>query len=204
MSEPRIIQLALGPMANFSYLICDERTKTAAVVDPGWEAPKLASEANALGFKIDKILLTHTHFDHAGDLEKLAELTGATVYVHVEEMEDVPSGLNAKATEDGSEIALGDLVIKCLHTPGHTPGSQCFIVGNSVFTGDTLFVDGCGRVDLPGGDAKKMLASLRKLSELDATLVVYPGHDYGGDTTTIGDQRNSNPYMTPDSEKILF
>ncbi len=204
MTEPRIVQLALGPMANFSYLISDERSKLAALVDPGWEAAKIVSEAKTLGLTIEKILLTHTHFDHAGDLEKLVELTGAVTYVHSEEVEDLSSDLKVETTDEGAVIELGDTVIKCLHTPGHTPGSQCFVVEGSIFTGDTLFVDGCGRVDLPGGDAKKMLASLRRLSELDPTLTVYPGHDYGGDKTTIGDQRKNNPYMTPDSEKILF
>lgn len=204
MSEPCIVQLALGPMANFSYLIYDERTKNAAAIDPGWEAARIDSEAKSLGLTINKILLTHTHFDHAGDLEKLSELTGATVYVHVDEAEDIPSELKVETTEEGSTIELGDVIIKCLHTPGHTPGSQCFIVDGSIFTGDTLFVDGCGRVDLPGSDPKKMLESLRKLSKLDPALIVYPGHDYGGNKTTIGAQRNSNPYMAPDSEQILF
>jgi hydroxyacylglutathione hydrolase len=204
MFEARTVQLALGPMANFSYLIYDERTKFAAAIDPGWEAGRIEAEAKALGVTIDKILLTHTHFDHAGDLEKLAELTGATVYVHADEADDVPANLKVEKTEDGSTIMLGEMAIKCLHTPGHTPGSQCFVIDGAVFTGDTLFVDGCGRVDLPGGDAKKMLESLRKLSELNPTFIVYPGHDYGGDKSTIEEQRSSNPYMAPDVERIHF
>jgi glyoxylase-like metal-dependent hydrolase (beta-lactamase superfamily II) len=98
-------------------------------------------------------------------------------------------------------IRVGNLTIKCLHTPGHTPGSLCFLSEDSLFTGDTLFVDACGRVDMPGGDAKKMWWSLNQvLRGLDDSITVYPGHDYGGSpTSTIGEQKRSNPYMNYDS-----
>lgn len=203
MAQLSIKQLELGPMMNFAYLVADAETKLCAVLDPGWDAPLIVDEAAAAGWKIDKILLTHAHFDHAGAIEELARLTDAPIYLHREEPHDLSMPVNA--TEEGGSISVGGIVLKCMHTPGHTPGSQCFLVPGAVFTGDTLFVDGCGRVDLPGGDPRKMIASLARLARLEPTTIVYPGHDYGGaPSATIGELLKSNPYLKADSEEMLL
>ena len=108
----------------------------------------------------------------------------------------LPASLHIVPTTDGTKSPLGTTEIVCLHTPGHTPGSQCFLTGDAVITGDTLFVDECGRVDLPGSSPRQMVESLQKLARLDPGLTVYPGHDYGPTrTSTIAQQRVSNPYL---------
>lgn len=205
MTPPRIIQIAVGPMANFAYLIGDDGSGVSAAVDPGWEAARIAAEAKRAEWIIEKILLTHTHFDHANGLEELVDLTGATTYVHAAEKDQIPKGIAKHATGDGDTIEVGGLSVRCMHTPGHTPGSQCFAVMGAIITGDTLFIDGCGRVDLPGSDPKKMLAALRKLAALEPSTVVYPGHDYGSaKTSTIGEQLKQNPYLSAESESMLL
>ena len=205
MPKIRVVQLAIGPMMNFAYLVCDDVAGVCAVIDPGWEAKKIADAAKSHGSRIDKVLLTHTHFDHSNALSALAQLADTTAYVHREELGALSRGLKSQPTEDGTVIPLGEFEVHCLHTPGHTPGSQCFMVAVTIFTGDTLFVDGCGRVDLPGSDPKRMLDSLRRLAKLDPATVVYPGHDYGrASTSTIGDELLRNPYMSAKSEGMLL
>ncbi len=205
MSTPVIEQLAVGPMMNFAYLLGDAEAKVCAVIDPGWEAERIRAAAERAGWQIEKILLTHGHYDHAGEtLTQIARETGAPVVVHEAERGEVSEGIETITTQEGSTIPLGSFTIRCLHTPGHSPGSQCFLVGNALFTGDTLFAGNCGRVDLPGGDPKAMFASLKRLAELPPETVVYPGHDYGGARSTIGDERTNNPYMNASSERMLL
>jgi hydroxyacylglutathione hydrolase len=202
--EASIVQLAVGPMMNFAYLIGDDEAKVCAVVDPGWDAQAIISAASRAGWRIEKILLTHTHFDHVGALERIASETGAEIYAHSEEADEL-AGFKAVGTDDGSIIKVGGLRVQCLHTPGHTPGSQCFMVGGALFTGDTLFIDGCGRVDLPGSSPENMVESLRLLASLDPATIVYPGHDYGGTSSaTIGDLLETNPYLKATEGKELL
>ncbi len=209
-------QAAIGPMMNYVYLIGCPETKEAAVVDPAWDAQGIVKIARDSDLAIKHILLTHGHPDHSNVLEPLLEATEATGYIHADEVEymkEVARGFGMstdfldrrpdkiRRIKDGDEITVGKLAIRCLHTPGHTPGSVCFLVENCLFTGDTLFVDACGRVDMPGGDARKMWWSLNQvLRGLDDSIIVYPGHDYGGSPkSTIGEQKQSNPYMNYDS-----
>ncbi len=201
--RPAIVQFELGPMMNFVYLVADETAGLCAVVDPGWDAAGISKQAGAKGWRIEKILLTHSHFDHAGAVDDLVALTKAPVYVHRDDMQDV--GIPVTPTQDGTVIEVGAVKIKCIHTPGHTPGSQCFLTEGAVFTGDTLFIEGCGRVDLPGSDPRNMLSSLRKLASLPLDVVVYAGHDYGGKrSATIGELLKSNQYLRGISEEMLF
>lgn len=204
---PKLIvkQIPVGSMMNFAYLIgCDLRGDCAAV-DPGWDAGKISAAADESGWKISKILLTHTHFDHAQSLAELSSLTGAQVYVHEMESRELPQGLQIKTTTEGTKIPVGDSFVTCLHTPGHTPGSQCFLTDSALITGDTLFIDACGRVDLPGSDPRAMLSSLARLARLLPGIVVYPGHDYGPKpTATIGEQRKTNPFLSAESEAMLI
>ena len=206
MPSAVIHQIPVGEMMNFSYLLADAEAKICAAIDPGWEAEKIAAKAKSLQWKIDKILLTHTHFDHINSLADLNRIIGGVpIYVHSLEAEALPPGLTVKRTDDGSLIDVGGLEVRCLHTPGHTPGGQCFLVEESIITGDTLFIDACGRIDLPGSDPTLMLRSLAKLAALPPTLTIYPGHDYGPTpTATIGDQLKSNPYLSAHSEGMLL
>jgi hydroxyacylglutathione hydrolase len=218
MESRRIVvkQAAIGPMMNYVYFIGCTESREAAVVDPAWDVNEILKIAGALDLKIKHILVTHGHPDHINALEPLLEATDARIYIHVDEvdyMQEVARSFgmstefvtrratNIQKVSDGEKITVGKLSIQCLHTPGHSPGSQCFLVENCLFSGDTLFVDACGRVDMPGGDPKKMWWSLNHiLQELDDSTIVYPGHDYGGSpTSTIGEQKQTNPYMRYDS-----
>jgi len=218
MESRRMIirQTKVGPMMNFAYLIGCTATREAAVVDPAWDAGRILDIARESGFSVRHILVTHGHPDHTNALEQLLDATDAKVYIHADEVDymrevarsfgmstDFMTGrsANIQTVSDGEKIRVGDLVIQCLHTPGHSPGSQCFLVENSLFSGDTLFVDACGRVDMPGGDPRKMWWSLNHvLRSLNDNTILYPGHDYGGSpTSTIGEQKEANPYMRYDS-----
>ncbi|HKV56104.1 MAG TPA: MBL fold metallo-hydrolase [Candidatus Binataceae bacterium] len=204
-------QAQIGPMANFVYLIGDSQTHKAAVVDPAWDVKAILDFAEREGYEIDKVLITHYHQDHLGgsmmgtNVQGAADLLSrveAKVYVNKHEADGVKrvSGLSDSdlvKVEAGDTFKVGDLDVKFLHTPGHTPGSQCFLVEGNLISGDTLFVNSCGRVDLPGSDPEQMYYSLNHtLRNLDDSTVVYPGHAYAPESsTTIGEQKRHNMYM---------
>lgn len=191
-------------MMNFSYLVGAQGGTTAVLIDPSWDAAELIKAAKDEGRTIEALLLTHTHFDHANAVDKVAEKLGVPVYVHEAEAKELPKGLDVHTTKEKSTIDAAGLTITCLHTPGHTPGSQCFMAENALFTGDTLFVEGCGRVDLDGGSPEDMVMSLVRLGQLPGNTVVYPGHNYGSkNTTTIAEQRRTNPYMNEQAETLM-
>jgi len=199
-------QIPLGNMQNFSYIIGDENTKEAAVVDPAWEVDKIIEIAKNNNLIIKYILMTHTHYDHVEGVKKTINVTNSTVYVHeLEEDEIIKLGVsNIKTIKDNEEINIGKIKIKVIHTPGHTPGSVCFLLNNKLITGDTLFVEAVGRVDLPGGNIEKMYDSIQKLKKLDQKIEVYPGHDYGSiKNSTIGHEIRNNPYMKASKEEFL-
>jgi hydroxyacylglutathione hydrolase len=214
-------QAEIGPMMNFVYLIGCSETREAAVVDPAWDAPAIIRMAQTADLTIRHILLTHGHPDHVNALELLLEATDSIVYLHNDEVDYMREAARSfgmstefmnrrwgsfRKVTDEDHISVGKLLIRCLHTPGHSPGSQCFLVDNCLFSGDTLFVDACGRVDMPGGEPEKMWWSLnQKLRGLEDSIIVYPGHDYGGSPkSTIGEQKETNPYMNYDSvQKFL-
>ncbi len=209
-------QLALGPMMNFIYLIGCKETRAAAVVDPAWDVPGILKAVGEHNLELRHILLTHAHPDHANGLEELLAATDAQVYLNAAELNYALEmaeryqisidflkrrSANVHSVADDEVIQVGTISVRCLHTPGHTPGSQCFLAGKNLFSGDTLFVDACGRVDLPGGDPEKMWWSLnRKLRALEDDVILYPGHHYGQrPVSTMGEQKRSNPYMQFDS-----
>jgi len=196
MSELQLKQLELGPMANFAYLLWDADSLECAVVDPGWEAPMILEAVSGLSLKITKILLTHHHPDHCNGVAELLSRTEAVVCLHEKDAVGLADGERWIPVQDGTRIALGGAEILCVHTPGHTEGSQCFLAGNFLLTGDTLFIREVGRVDLPGSDPDKMYGSLRKLAELPASLTVCPGHHYGPErSATLATEREMNPYL---------
>jgi glyoxylase-like metal-dependent hydrolase (beta-lactamase superfamily II) len=190
-------QMEVGPMQNFVYLIGDKVKRKALVVDPAWDVDAVLKAADAEGFQVKGALITHTHFDHVNGLEELLNQTDGTVYIHKDEAQYL-KGMkgNIKKIEGGEKIKIGEVEINFLHTPGHTPGSQCFLIGNNLVSGDTLFINACGRCDLPGGDAEAMYHSLERLSNLDESTILYPGHNYADEpTSTIGSEKRLNPYL---------
>jgi hydroxyacylglutathione hydrolase len=205
-------QLKLGPMENFIYLIGSNRTKECVVVDPAWDTNELLSAAEKDGMKIVGQLVTHYHPDHCGGSYfgfavpgGVAELIGradAPIYINKNEADGLieitgVSKSDLRVQDAGTVLELGDVKIDFVHTPGHTPGSQCFYVQDRLVSGDTLFVGGCGRVDLPGGDPEQMEETLTKrLVRFGDEVVLYPGHDYGPTkTSTLGHERKTNVYM---------
>lgn len=191
-------QIPVGQMQNFSYLIGDEAAKEAAIVDPGWDIGKLLSAAKKHDFDIKFILITHSHYDHIQQVKDLFDATNAAVYVHKKDSEEIKDhGIKKiKTVGEGDTINVGKIKIKVLHTPGHTPGSVCYLVDKKLITGDTLFVGNIGRTDLPGGSPKIMSETLRRLKKLDENIEVWPGHDYGPTkSSTIKREKKQNPHM---------
>ena len=192
-------QIEVGIMQNFVYLIGSGRTKEVVVVDPAWEVDRILEEAEKEEVKIIGALITHTHFDHVNGVEDLLEaLPNTKVYVHQAEANFLPKeSANITAVSGGEKIPLGDLEIQLIHTPGHTPGSQCFLVNNNLVSGDTLFIGACGRCDLPGGDPQQMYQSLtQRLMKLPDKTMVYPGHNYADQpSSTLKEQKQQNPFM---------
>ncbi len=191
-------QLELGPMQNFIYLLGDPTTKEAAVIDPGWEVPSILRAAEQDGYRLTGAILTHTHFDHVLGLGPLLKAVDVPVHVHTTEaglLDIQPSSL--KPVKHGDIIQVGTIPVTLVHTPGHTPGSQCLQVGDRLLTGDTLFIRACGRCDLPGGDPRALYDSLvNTLKKLDDGTTVYPGHNYADvPTSTIGQEKQHNPFL---------
>ena len=212
MSEPLYFkQLEIGPMQNYVYLFGDPETRHAAVVDAAWDIDRLVEIAGEDGYRITKNLVTHFHPDHlGGDLMghsitgavELAAKTGAKTYIQKLEVPFVHRvcGLSESDTvgvDPGDATDIGRVRVTFLHTPGHTPGSQCFLVGNTCISGDTLFIGSCGRVDLPGSDAEDMYRSLTQtLAALPDETILLPGHNYADrPRSTIGDEKRTNMMM---------
>jgi glyoxylase-like metal-dependent hydrolase (beta-lactamase superfamily II) len=202
-------------MVNFCYLIGDAATRECVVVDPAWDVQGLVDAAESDGMKLTGALVTHYHPDHIGGdlfghavegLARLLEIRGVHAHCNRDEAAGVRymtglSGSDLVLHDAGDAIAVGNVRIELVHTPGHTPGSQCFLVDGRLVSGDTLFVQGCGRVDLPGSDPAEMYRTLtQRLAKLPATTVLYPGHHYGPTpTSTLGDERHDNYYLHPRS-----
>jgi hydroxyacylglutathione hydrolase len=199
-------QMELGPMQNFVYLIGDTATRECVVVDPAWEIDAILGEIQSDDMRLTGMLVTHTHQDHVGGhlfghdipgIAQVLERSPAKVYVHKAEREFLKGfGSDVVRVDGGDTLAVGDVTVTFLHTPGHTPGSQCFLVDGRLISGDTLFIRSCGRTDLPGSDPAEMYTSLtQRLGALPDDTVVFPGHNYGGSATTIGDEKRANPMM---------
>jgi len=223
MTDLYLKQIAVGPMANFAYLIGSQRTRECFVVDPAWDVVALQRAAAEANMKIVGALLSHYHPDHCGghlfghDIQGVAELIRAAdipIYAHKDEVHGVQTvtGLPRaaiKACDSGDKLSLGDIEITLIHTPGHTPGSQCFLCEERLISGDTLFLSGCGRVDLPGGDSDQLYDSLaNKLAKLPPSTIIYPGHHYDAeDHATLAEIKQVNPFLqanSPAAWKRLF
>ena len=198
-------------MVNFVYLIGDRATRECVVVDPAWDVDGILEVVDADGMTLVGALGSHYHPDHVGGsmfgftvegMARLVERRPVKLHVNEHEAEGVRivTGLDESDLvrhSGGDVLEVGDVEVRFVHTPGHTPGSQCFLAGNRLVSGDTLFVQGCGRVDLPGGDPEQMYESLtQRLAKLPDDTVLYPGHDYGPKpTSTIGEQKRENYSM---------
>lgn len=198
-------------MANFVYLIGDDEEKVCMVVDPAWDVSGILAYLDNEGMELIGALVTHYHPDHIGgsafghNISGLGDLLSKRpVKIHVNEQESegvrLVSGISDSDMvkhRGGDDINIGKTVLKFLHTPGHTPGSQCFLADGALVSGDTLFIGGCGRVDLPGGNSDQLYHSLTQvLGKLPGETLLYPGHDYSDKpVSTISDERRDNYYL---------
>jgi hydroxyacylglutathione hydrolase len=201
-------QIEIGPMQNYVYLLGSAETRKAAVVDAAWEIDTILKIAQQDEMEITHAFVTHTHPDHVGGgfagmeidgVTELLEKCKAKVVVHKAEAEFI-KGLSSSdmiKTDNGDKVDLGGIEVQLMHTPGHTPGSQCFLVDNRVVSGDTLFIDACGRVDFPGGNPEQMYYSLtQKLMALPDDMILFPGHNYAPlKHATMAEQKKTNPYL---------
>jgi hydroxyacylglutathione hydrolase len=199
-------------MVNFSYLIGDRQAGQALLVDPAYGVSDLLDRAAADGVTVVGVLATHHHPDHVGgsmmgySIQGLAELlshVSVPVHAHRQEAPLIArvTGLDPRdvvSHDSGDRVEVGSVEVELLHTPGHTPGSQCFLVDGMLIAGDTLFLEGCGRTDLPGSDPDAMYDSLQKLASLPESTVVYPGHRYSvPSTATLGAVKEINIVFKP-------
>ena len=190
--------MQLGPMENFIYLFIDHATRTAAVVDPAWDVPTIINRAKQLDITITDIFLTHSHHDHINGIDQLLSQCDAEVHLLKSEAAFWGADLIQPSLHHGGDyIKIGKTEVEVLHTPGHTPGSACYRAGNDLITGDTLFVFGCGRCDLHGGDPEQMHTTLKRFrDELPDSIVIHPGHHYAKQTTsTLAEELEGNPFM---------
>lgn len=194
----KVHQIQVGNMQNFSYVVEDEDTGEAIIIDPSWDLIELEMVIKKNNLKIKYIVNTHHHFDHTLGNEAMAESTKAQIIQH-----ESSESKHEITVKDGDLIEFGNSKLKVLHTPGHSPDSICLVGDGKIFSGDTLFVGNCGRIDLPGGSAKDLYHSLFDvLHKLDDNLVMYSGHNYGGsEISTLGQEKITNHVMQKRTEQ---
>ncbi len=194
----KVHQIQVGNMQNFSYIVEDEDTRESIIIDPSWDLIELEMIIKENNLKIKYIVNTHHHFDHTLGNESMVESTKAPVIQH--ENSELKHDITVK---DGDLIEFGNSKLKVLHTPGHSQDSICLVGDGKIFSGDTLFVGNCGRIDLPGGSTKDLYHSLFDvLYNLDENLVMYSGHNYGGsETSTLGQEKITNHVMQKRTEQ---
>ncbi len=191
-------QIPVGPMQNFSYIVVDADSRESIIIDPSWNLMELELIIKENNLKIKYIVNTHYHDDHTRGNEEMVASTKAPIIQH--ESSTLKNDITVK---DGDFIDFGNSKLKVLHTPGHSPDSICLVGDGKIFSGDTLFVGNCGRIDLPGGSVSELYHSLFDvIHSLDDDLVMYPGHNYGStETSTIGKEKMTNMIMQKRTEQ---
>jgi glyoxylase-like metal-dependent hydrolase (beta-lactamase superfamily II) len=191
-------QLKLGPMENFVYLLGAEGARETAIVDAAWDVAAALRAAEEDGRTVTHALVSHHHFDHTNGLPDVLARGGVRVVVHRDDVPRLDPELRSEvaSVSAGDAIDVGPLRVTAMHTPGHTPGSTCWHAADSLFAGDTVFVNACGRCDLAGGDPELMFQSLKRVSQLPPEVRLYPGHDYGDvPVSSIARENERNPYF---------
>lgn len=204
-------QLTVGMMGVCAYVVSCEKTKTAAIIDPGGDEDRILDYCKNNDLQVKYIINTHGHPDHVCGNGPIKEATGAEILMHAADVEyfsdpqlkqyfsalGLPESPPAdKLMNDGDRIAIGEEELEVIHTPGHSPGGVCLYCAPHLFTGDTLFVGGVGRTDFPRCSMAELSKSIKtRLLTLPPETIVWPGHGYGGSQSTIGKEAHSNPYF---------
>ncbi len=204
-------QLVVGSMGVCSYIIGCEKTKEAAIVDPGGEEKLLLGELENLGLHLKYIIATHGHPDHVCGNACIKEQTGADIVMHKDDAEFfsqseakeyfsmfgmTPSPPPDMCVSEGDTLEIGTVKCEIIHTPGHTPGGMCLYMPPHLITGDTLFVGGVGRTDFPGGAHATLMKSIKeRIFPLPGQTIIWPGHGYGGLQSTVAEEKHSNPFL---------
>ena len=205
----RVCVMEVGPLVVNAYIVATTSSKKAVIVDPGDDGDAILREVRDRGLSVEKILLTHGHFDHVGAVRLLREKTGAPVHIHAEDASRMATarrqglmfGLSVDdppppdvIVGEGDRIGFEGHEFRVVHTPGHTPGCVSYLCGRMAFVGDLIFAGSIGRTDLPGGSHERLLESVReKIFVLPDDTVIFPGH---GPSTTVGEEKRSNPFFT--------
>jgi glyoxylase-like metal-dependent hydrolase (beta-lactamase superfamily II) len=200
----KVKKIPAGELMTNCYIVMDENTKEGFVLDPGGNEDRINAEVESLGAKIKFILLTHGHFDHTGGAIDLSNRYGVSIYLNLKDLQYVEakdSLFNMKnydrnkiiAIDESAKLKIGEYEIKCIETPGHSPGGVCYLVNNILLSGDTIFAGSIGRTDFIGGNFNTLIDNVKnKLFILEDTVKVMPGHE--GDTT-IGHEKAFNPFF---------
>jgi glyoxylase-like metal-dependent hydrolase (beta-lactamase superfamily II) len=193
----KVYQFEVGDMQNFTYLLEDEASGEAIVIDPSWDLPEVLQTIERNNMKVKYIVNTHYHFDHTIGNDFMTKSTGAKIIQHKES-----TLKNDMKVSDGDKIKFGNSELTVFHTPGHSKDSMCLVGDEKIFSGDTLFVGNCGRVDLPGGNARELYHSLFDIvTKMNENYVLYPGHNYGlSVSSTIGKEKKTNFVLQPRTE----
>lgn len=193
----KVYQLQVGNMQNFTYVLEDEETKESVVIDPSWDLELVLEVIESNALKVKYIINTHHHFDHTIGNDAMIKHTKSKILQH-----ESSTLKNDIRISDGEKITFGKSELTVMHTPGHSKDSICLVGDGKIFSGDTLFVGNCGRIDLPGGSAKELYHSLfDTLYKLDDNLMLYPGHNYGNSpNSTIGKEKKTNFVLQPRTE----
>ena len=194
----KVHQLQVGNMQNFTYVLEDEETKDAVIIDPSWDLDLVIETLERNGLKSKYVINTHHHFDHTIGNDAIVKHTNSKILQH-----ESSTLKNDIRLSDGDKIKFGNSELTVVHTPGHSKDSICLVGDGKIFSGDALFVGNCGRVDLPGGSAKELYHSLFDIiCNLDDNLVLYPGHNYGSTpNSTIGKEKKTNFVLQPMTEE---
>ena len=192
----KVHQIEVGNMQNFTYVLEDE-TKESVIIDPSWNLDLIEDIIERNDLKIKYIINTHHHFDHTIGNDAMIKYTGAKILQH-----ESSTLKNDIRVSSGEKIIFGNSELDVLHTPGHSKDSICLVGDGKIFSGDTLFVGNCGRIDLPGGSAKELYHSLFDIIyKLDDTLMLYPGHNYGiSPNSNLGKEKKANFVLQPRTE----
>ena len=203
----KIETVIVGPLQVNCYIVYDEHSLDAVVIDPGDQPEKVLKLAKSKGLRISSIICTHGHFDHTGGIYTIREKTGAKILLHIDELpvytraesQGAIWGFNIvqpphpdQFVKDGDEISAGSLMLRVIHTPGHSPGGICLATEGIVFTGDTVFAGSIGRTDFPGGSIEALKVSFKKILSLPPETILYPGH---GNWTTVSDEWRQNFFV---------